>query len=259
MYENLKKFIPSPVKKVLKDAYGKVEQKYKMGEKNVTIEGINAKFNIKNQKDIYRLNTDFEGQYAKEIVKSFKKIGESGTVVNIGAAQGFYVVFSGLSKNKVIAIEPDPETFVALNNNLDLNNLNSNVECLNYAIGDKDGKEVLFTSGAGGPAPKINEPNGYEQSIEVPVFRLDTVLKQNPDIAIIDVEGYEGKVINGMGDLRPKEIFIELHPKDLKKMGTSEDDLLNQLFNYGYELKKQYTRGNEFHYHLVFNEKFIEN
>lgn len=257
MYENFKKFIPPPVKKVLKEAYDKIGEQYKFGEKKVKIEGINAKFNIKNQKDIYRLNTDFEGQYAKEIVKSFKKIGESGTTVNIGAAQGFYVVFSGLANNKVIAIEPDPETFTALNNNLELNNLDNKVQCFNYAIGDNDGKEVLFTSGAAGPAPRINEPNGYNQSIEVPVFRLDSVLKENPDIVVIDVEGYEAKVIQGMGDLRPKEIFIEMHPNDLEKMGTSSDDLLNQLFNYGYDLKKQYIRGNEFHYHLVLDTKSV--
>ncbi len=247
-------FSPAFIKYTIKITFINIIQTLKLiwqkGEKLVEIEGIISKFNINNKKDLYRLHKDFEGDYAKEIILAYKKLGKGGKTINVGSAQGFYVIFSALAGNNVIAFEPDPEIFNILKKNVDLNKVETKVICINYALGDKIGKGILFTSGASGPAPNFNSQDGFKKKIEVPIFRMDNVINDSPDILVIDVEGYEEKVLKGMGDLRPKDIFIEIHPDRLSKLGTSEEVVRKILTDYGYKLRNQYRRRKEFHSHF---------
>jgi|GEM_PF-2059923 len=239
------------LKENLKSIIKKVELQLKRGEKILEIEGLFARFKIENKNDLYRLNKNFEGEYAREIIKTFKELGEKGITVNIGAAQGFYTIYSALAGNKVLAIEPDLVTFNALKSNIELNNLGDKIKCLKCAVGEKQEKKILFTDDVQKSAPSFIKNAKQNREIEVPVLRLDEILEGNPNIFVIDVEGYEEKVLLGMGTLRPKDIFVEIHPNLLKNLGESQNSFEKLIFKMGYELKSQKKRGGELHCHFI--------
>ena len=231
----------SSIKK-LKKGVRLVELWLKRGERVITIDGLSACFKIETLSDVYRLNKGFEGKYAREIIATLKKLGKEGITVNIGAAQGFYTIYAALAGNSTIAIEPDPATFEALQVNVDLNKLTGKVKCIKCAIGDENGEETLFTDGIRNSAPSFIKTKNKTEEVKVPVFRMDEIIEDNPKVLIVDVEGYEEKVIRGMGELRPKEIFIEIHPDFLTKIGQDKNSVHKLLFSMGYELKSQYQR-----------------
>jgi hypothetical protein len=66
-------------------------------------------------------------------------------VVDVGASIGAFCIRSSLivgEKGKVIAIEPEPNSFKILDTNIKANKL-SNVLCLNLALSNKEGYENL--------------------------------------------------------------------------------------------------------------------
>lgn len=63
----------------------------------------------------------------------------------------------------------------------------------------------------------------------------------------------QGKFLEGIGQLRPKDMFIEIHPKLLEKINSSKEEVLSILENLGYKEVSQTKRGNEFHYHFTHN------
>ncbi len=214
--------------------------------KTIEIEGVIATFEVKSQNDMRRLHQDFEGDYAKEIVTAFKKLHGEGTVVNVGAAQGFYTIYSALCNNPTIAIEPDPPTFATLQRNIQTNGLESKVSCFQYALGEKNEERSLFTDGIEGSASSFLKAEKRPEEVKVVVFRMDQVLRDNPAILVMDVEGYEENVLRGMGNLRPRDIFLEIHPGFLKELNGSEESVRKLLYDYGYVLKGEYIRRNEF-------------
>ncbi len=108
---------------------------------------------------------------------------------------------------------------------------NTNVEVLNLAISNI---EEMLTFSLGGVLStaradvrenfeKIGWKNFFEKSdtIQTMALPLDLVLKQNSipksfDLLVIDVEGFEFKVMQGFGiaNWRPKMIIIELHDQN---------------------------------------------
>ncbi len=242
----------------LKNNLGKIVRKMELilsrGERVLTLEGLKAKFNIQNASDLYRLNGDFEGEYAKDIIRSFKKIGEGGKVVNIGAAQGFYTVYAALAGSNVTAIEPDPSSISALKKNIDLNNINDKVLIVPNALGEKEEEKSLFIDSHHRSAASFLNTDKQDSETKVQVLRLDQVIKENPDILVMDVEGYEERVLQGMGNLKPKEIFIEIHPRFLPNLNSSENSVKQLLSDYGYFLKKEELRNKELLCHFIKKE-----
>lgn len=245
--------ITQPIKK-LKSMVRDIELLIKRGEKTLNIEGLSARFIIDTKSDVYRLNEKFEEKYAKEIINALKNSGENGFAVNVGAAQGFYTIFSALAGNHTLAIEPDPITFNALQANVELNGLTKKIDCMKCAIGNIKGEETLFFDKVRNSAPSFIKNSNNTEEIKVPVFRMDEIIKQNPDILIVDVEGYEGHVLRGMGELRPKEIFIEIHPDFLIKIGTDQSSVKKLLSDMGYKLQNQYKRKGELLCHYTKNK-----
>ena len=66
--------------------------------------------------------------------------------VDVGANVGSYTILACASLGaRGYCIEPVPSTYLRLMDNIRLNNLTGNVECLNIGIGDKEGS-AQFTS-----------------------------------------------------------------------------------------------------------------
>ena len=132
------------------------------------------------------------------------------TVVDVGANIGYYALLFASAvgdKGHIICLEPDPDNLRELQMNVCNNGLEEIIAVKPMAAGDLDGT-IKFEAG----------PNGRvvaDGSIAVGVTRLDSLDLTSADLLKVDVEGYEGSVLDGaketINKFRPV-LFLELHP-----------------------------------------------
>jgi FkbM family methyltransferase len=165
-------------------------------------------------------------------------------VVDVGAYIGLYTV--AIAKRlgpsgKVIAFEPDPDSFASLKAHVELNQVAGRVELVQAAATTENGT-VPFESGRHSSMSRIagEEAQG---TYRVKAVRLDTILAESRvDILKIDVEGFEEQVVRGASgilgnrELAPPTIFIEVHPYAWKEVGVTSQSLLRLLREAGYEV-----------------------
>ena len=177
-----------------------------------------------------------------------KELKNGMTVLDIGGNIGYYVLLEHKcigNNGKIIAIEPSPDNFKILEDNLALQNI-SNVQAYNIAAGDKDGQlNFLIYKDASNSCMVI--PEGQEErwpgdKIKVPVRKMDQFINElkleQIDFVRMDVEGYELHIIKGMKEslskFKPK-IHIEVHKNILGKENVKK---FFQVFKeLGYESK----------------------
>ncbi len=132
-------------------------------------------------------------------------IGElRGSVfVDVGANAGKYTVMAARNGNRVIAIEPSPETASALRQTVKKNNLDDLVTVVEAAASDYDGvsefeiatdSTVSHLSGG-----RRDDPNILIKSkVQVKVLKLDSlIVGEKPGLIKIDVEGMDASVLRG--------------------------------------------------------------
>ncbi|MQX37763.1 FkbM family methyltransferase [Roseospira navarrensis] len=117
--------------------------------------------------------------------------------VDVGANIGSYTVLAaGVAGARVIAIEPIASTFRALTRNARLNADPDRVEVHNIGVADRPGL-LRFTCGADA-MNHVARPDERGETTEVPVSTLDAVVGDRaPTVLKIDVEGFEGQVLQG--------------------------------------------------------------
>jgi len=156
-----------------------------------------------------------------EIVQQFcPKMGD--IVIDVGAAFGFYTIIASKrvgQQGKVIAIEPQPDSFEMLNRNINLNKL-ANVMSLNYAVSSTKTTLKLYDSYS-----TIKERSGQslQSYIEVNAHTLDNLLRQLDIDEVnwikVDVEGAELEVLKGSAGILSKSrdlsLLLEVHSSDL--------------------------------------------
>jgi FkbM family methyltransferase len=162
---------------------------------------------------------------------------------DVGANVGLYSVWvAGSTGARVVAFEPNPTTFLALNQNIRLNDLGALIEAHQFAIGDVSGS-VAMTAGLGGLDHVVDAQNHDGADIEVIAKTLDEALGERAPFALkIDVEGFESHVLRGAkGVLQHpalKVILIEIQNWTLQRFGTSEQEVLALLRAFGFEVCK---------------------
>ena len=129
-------------------------------------------------------------------------------VVDVGASIGAFSIRSSLivgEKGKVIAIEPEPNSFKILDTNIKANKL-SNVLCLNLALSNKEGYENLHIK-SDIPYWSSFKKNtvSYDKITTVKVKTLSNLFSelklQRIDLLKIDTQGYEKEIIEGSLEL----------------------------------------------------------
>lgn len=118
--------------------------------------------------------------------------------VDIGANIGSYSILgAGGSGATTVSIEPLPETFARLDDNVRINHLDSLVELHNVGLGASQGT-LRFTSGLDTINHVLSASETSEGAVSVPVRTLDEVLRgRAPTLIKIDVEGFETEVMAG--------------------------------------------------------------
>lgn len=182
------------------------------------------------------------------VVEDFVKSIQSDDVVyDIGANAGLYTVFCAVMTEAMIhAFEPVPSNATLLQENLALNNTNATIHRI--AVGDVD-TEVQLTRPdtlSHGTTKVVSQESGGEIIAEQ--RSIDSLVASDvppPNVMKIDVEGYELRVVDGMGDVLetrpPRTIFIELHEE------ADRDPIRSALTNSGYQINKILERGDEQH------------
>jgi FkbM family methyltransferase len=147
------------------------------------------------------------------------------TVYDVGANVGLMSLVLGsrplAPAVRVHSFEPEPANFRQLGRNIELNGLADRVVPHRLALGAVDGEGELFVRGGPGEGRhSLASSTGSTGSIRVPLVTLASFARSvgdPPDFLKIDVEGAEGQVLAGMTPLldqgRPRELFIEIHPK----------------------------------------------
>lgn len=176
-----------------------------------------------------------------------KELDKGMNCLDIGSNIGYYALLESKKigqLGKVWAIEPSPENFSTLIDNIKLQN-NENIKAFNFAIGDKNG-EIEFIISKKSNWSKIKEEKDHiepgDKIIKVPLKTLDSFSEESNfekiDLLRMDVEGYENKIIEGatqfLRKFKPK-IMIEIHKKI---MGINETKkMLEKLKEINYENK----------------------
>jgi FkbM family methyltransferase len=176
-----------------------------------------------------------EGLFSKEpdTIAWLKQLKKDDLFLDIGANIGVYTLYAAVCQQaKVIAFEPESQNFAALNRNLHCNNLQQQVVAYPLAASDVFSLTELHLSqfATGQSHHSAHAPIGEGGVTYAPVFAQGTVamtcdaaiasLSPNlaPRFVKIDVDGNEGRVVGGMGDLlvNPgvEQVLIELSDGD---------------------------------------------
>ena len=160
-------------------------------------------------------------------------------VVDVGANFGYYPLLFGLlsgGRTRSIAFEPDPTNFAWLSRNVALNP-GLSVTAVREAVGDADGGSVRFETAKEGHNlwSRVEGPGANEHAagiIDVPTTTLDGYLDRggiaDVPLTLIDVEGYEARVVRGMARGiergRYKTVVVEFHPWRPRPVGRNQSD-----------------------------------
>lgn len=173
------------------------------------------------------------------------EIRTGDTFADVGAFIGLYAGAVGLrlkGAGKVVAFEPDRRNFSLLEKHMKLNGLEAQAELHRVAVSDKAG-ECAFLADGSNQARIITSPN-HRDTQTVSVVTLDGIFAgRRVDILKVDVEGFEEMVLRGARGLlhtvalRPRTIFIEVHPYAWSSIGSGSGSLLKLLNEAGYRVE----------------------
>jgi FkbM family methyltransferase len=179
------------------------------------------------------------------LVKNEIKKGD--IVLDIGANIGYYtLIFAKIigDEGKVFAFEPDPDNFLLLKKNVELNGY-KNVIFVQKAVSNQTGKVKLYISDSNKGDHRIYDPGDGRHSIEIDAIRLDEFFEDfqgKIDFIKMDIQGAEGGALQGMLSLIKKnqnmKIITEFWPDALKLFGTDPAEILKLLIDAGFKLNR---------------------
>ena len=127
-------------------------------------------------------------------------LNENDNFIDIGANVGKYVFLASkkIRRGRIVAVEPHPEVFKILKENVFLNSLQA--ECFQLAIGEKDDNIRLYENPANSGGHSIIPINGIKgKYFEVRMMKLDTLIGklgiEKINWLLIDTEGAEDSIL----------------------------------------------------------------
>jgi FkbM family methyltransferase len=134
---------------------------------------------------------------------------EEDHFIDVGANIGSYTVLAAKEIGSVVSsFEPVPSTFKSLNDNIRINYIETLVTTYNIALGDANSL-IAFTENKDTTNHAVLEKAA--DTIQVPIKKLDDILKVTQKCLLkIDVEGFESRVIKGMGSLLKNNYLVAI-------------------------------------------------
>ena len=187
------------------------------------------------------------GVYEKAETKFFQTACQPGmTFLDVGANIGYYTALATHEvgpTGKIIALEPDPESFKYLEQTIAANAA-ENVLAFPVAASDAPATLPLFISRDNRGDNRLYSPGESRPQVEVDAVVTDALLAENKigtvNLIKIDVQGYEPKVIAGLRATitrSPKlTLLTEFWPKGIHDAGGDPQEFLNTLRDLGLTL-----------------------
>ena len=133
-----------------------------------------------------------------------RQLGPDQVFVDIGSSLGWFAILGAQlvgSGGRVIAFEPDPNSFEAIVRTVQLNELERQVMVLNTALSDEDGERAMYRDPKGLRSSLVTATT-YPEVIPVLTSSLDRMVEElrvdRIDLIKVDVEGEEPSTIRGM-------------------------------------------------------------
>lgn len=179
---------------------------------------------------------------SQSIDACFKILRNGGVFIDVGANFGLYSInLMGIPNLRIVAIEPNPITVSRLVENAEINH-SRNIEIITTAIGDKNDIVGLY-------CPSINNSGNFQVTSDnkrsrflCPQLSLNYLFMKlkitTVDLLKVDVEGYEKYVLNGLNFnlIKPKNILLEIIPKQLNNFSCTEEEIFRMLKENGYSI-----------------------
>jgi FkbM family methyltransferase len=193
------------------------------------------------------------GCYEPEVTTAltgFSQLG--GDLINVGANIGLYAVWLAKSfpnRRRVLAVEPNPEAYELLIENIRLNDLQGIVVPVHTCVGDRAGDIDLAY------IPQLPEYSSMDRivhpgvgkhdqrKIRVAVRTLDDIVESMefaPSLIFMDVEGAEHLVLEGAEGTISRHkpiIFFECDNRLLAKFGHNSQVIESLLNRRGYSMQ----------------------
>lgn len=142
-------------------------------------------------------------------------------IIDCGSNIGMSILFFKMMypDSKIIAFEPDRNTFRMLETNIYANNL-KNVELHNTALSNRKGPITFFydKKNMGSPRMSAVRNNSFEGQEQVDAALLSDYIRERVDFLKMDIEGSEDLVIEELADKKKlkciSEAAFEYHNKD---------------------------------------------
>jgi len=184
-----------------------------------------------------------------------EEVHEGMTILDIGANIGYYPIMEAKLAGEsgyIYALEPAPENYRSLIENIRLNNLSHVFETYNMGVSNRKGVERFFLSdhsnlhtfipkSANGEYVTKGTTDNY---IEVDVTDLSSFLRDKKPVDLIrmDVEGYEVEIFEGLEEavksgLFKGKIIFECHFPKYDDVKHSIRKQLEMLFKYDYQVR----------------------
>ncbi len=191
------------------------------------------------------------GSYEPAMEKTLKRcLKPGGIFIDVGANEGYFSIIASRlvgHTGKVFAVEPQARLQKILRENVELNGC-KNVTVVPLAISARGGDLRLLLSpstntGSSSMIRATKYPLPGQLIHSCSLFELfDHYKISHCDLVKIDVEGYEGEVLEGATELlkshRIFSIALEFHPFQLSKMGLTADQIHLRLIQYDYDRMK---------------------
>lgn len=211
------------------------------GERKVRIGDVTVRFDLTTRSEYLRA-TNLGGE--RVMLESLvDEIRGAETVWDVGACVGTYTCFvaKALSTGHVVGFEPEPANRTRLRTNLARNAPKERWSVSPVALSGADGESVLMSEfvEAGGGHHHLSETG---EGTRVETKRGDSLISEEsfsvPDILKIDVQGAEMSVLRGLGEFLEEvgTVYVEIHPEQCKRYGTTSDEIEAFLRNSGYSL-----------------------
>lgn len=224
----------------------------------IDVGSIAGRFQVRTPGELRNLDPAGGAQHELPLLERLIEEMRPGQVVyDVGANVGLYSVLLSQvvgPEGCVIAFEPDPESYLHLQENLALNGL-TNVRVLPRALGQEH-IVTKFLRGEGNADSSLVRPAAYKdlghQLVEV--MRGDELVQdQNlplPRLVKIDVEGYEHAVLQGLRRTLSHPVCeivcCEIHPRLLPRE-VKPQDIIDFLQSIGFVSLNVRPRFDVFH------------
>lgn len=182
---------------------------------------------------------EYKGHTRNELAMLLDFVETGATILDIGAHIGSFAV--PIAKNigpegSLICVEPDPQNFARLAQNIALHDLQNRVKLVQSIVGPDNRYRHIPHIDNTGAGHFIPDPQGaYSATISLDLLCGDSA----PSLIKIDVEGMELHVLESAGTFFSKNrpvLYIEVSARQLERSGSSIQTLEAWLIANNYSL-----------------------